>query len=67
MPGDALAQVTDGSKVTTVELNFPAPARAGKYKYTVHVVSDSYLGLDHEVPFVLEVGKDSRTLVSVSC
>jgi translocation protein SEC63 len=47
--------VKDTAKEVKVEIKFPAPPRAGKYKFTVHVISDSYLGLDHEVPFVLEV------------
>jgi len=48
-------KVTDLGKVVVTEVKFPAPPRAGKYKFTVHVISDAYLGLDHEVTFDLQV------------
>lgn len=50
-----MEKVVDQSKVVKTEIKFPAPPRAGKYKYTVHVVSSAYLGLDHEVKFEMVV------------
>jgi hypothetical protein len=50
-----MEKITEQDKVVTKEIKFPAPARQGKYKFTVHVVSDSYLGLDHQVAFELKV------------
>jgi len=48
-------KVTDQAKEVVTEVKFPAPPRAGKYKFTVHVISDSYLGLDFESTFELQV------------
>jgi hypothetical protein len=48
-------KVVDQGRVVKKELKFPAPPRAGKHAYTVHVVSDSYLGLDQSLPFELSV------------
>jgi hypothetical protein len=50
-----MEKVTDLSKVVKTELKFPAPPRAGDYKFTVHTICDSYLGLDHEDTFKLTV------------
>lgn len=55
-----MEKVTDQSQVSKTEVKFPAPPLAGAYKYTVHVVSDSYVGLDHAAPFVLEVAAASE-------
>eukprot|EP00613_Pedinella_sp_CCMP2098_P005377 CAMPEP_0171605078 /NCGR_PEP_ID=MMETSP0990-20121206/6990_1 /TAXON_ID=483369 /ORGANISM="non described non described, Strain CCMP2098" /LENGTH=777 /DNA_ID=CAMNT_0012167729 /DNA_START=61 /DNA_END=2394 /DNA_ORIENTATION=+ len=50
-----MEKITEQDREVTKEIKFPAPARAGKYKYTVHVISDSYVGLDHEINFDLKV------------
>jgi len=55
-------KVVDQGRVAKKELKFPAPPRAGKHAYTVHVVSDSYLGLDHALPFELSVQPQAEVL-----
>lgn len=50
-----MEKMVDQSKEVTTEIKFPAPPRKGKYQFTVHVVSDSYLGLDVEHAFELQV------------
>ncbi len=55
-----MEKVTDLGRVVKTELKFPAPPRAGDYKYTVHTICDSYLGLDHEDTFKLTVGRVAR-------
>jgi uncharacterized membrane protein len=50
-----MEKITDQSKNVTLEMKFPAPPKAGKYKFTVHVICTSYLGLDHEIDFDLQV------------
>ena len=43
------------------EIKFGAPPRAGVYKFKVHIVSDSYLGLDQEIPFDMKVGEPASS------
>jgi translocation protein SEC63 len=50
-----MTKVTDQSKSVTTEMKFPAPPKAGKYKFTVYVISTCYLGIDHEHKFDLQV------------
>jgi len=50
-----LDKVTDQSKVVVHETMFMAPQRKGTYKFNVHVISDSYLGLDQQIPFDMKV------------
>lgn len=55
-----MEKVTEQGRVVTKEIKFPAPPRAGKHAFTVHVVSDSYLGLDHAIPFELSVAPQAE-------
>jgi len=50
-----MTKITDQSKLVTTEMKFPAPPKAGKYKFTVHLISTCYLGIDHEIKFDLQV------------
>lgn len=42
-----------------VQLDFPAPADAGRYEYKLFIVSDSYIGCDQEYGISLDVGEAS--------
>lgn len=55
-----MEKVTEQGRVVTKEIKFPAPPRAGKHAFTVHVMSDSYLGLDHAIPFELSVAPQAE-------
>ena len=51
-----MEKITDQGRKVVHEMKFPAPVTPPKaYQYTVHVISDSYLGLDHATPFDLQV------------
>ena len=39
----------------TLKMQFQAPPQAGKYPFVMHVVSDSYIGMDSQVDVVLNV------------
>lgn len=41
--------------VQTLKMQFQAPPQVGKYPFVMHVVSDSYVGMDSMVDVVLEV------------
>ena len=36
-------------------MKLPAPGRAGEYEFEVYVVSQSYVGLDQQIPFTMKV------------
>mmetsp|Transcript_16122 Transcript_16122/g.37579 ORF Transcript_16122/g.37579 Transcript_16122/m.37579 type:complete len:665 (-) Transcript_16122:220-2214(-) len=48
-------KITDLNKKVVHEIKFMAPPRTGTYKFLVYIVSDSYLGLDQQIPFEMKV------------
>lgn len=53
----------DGSptyNVQTLKMQFQAPPQVGNYPFTMHLVSDSYVGLDSTVDVVMAVEEMSR-------
>jgi len=51
-----MEKISDQGRVVTHEMKFPAPVEPpNKYKYSVHLISDSYLGLDFKEDFDLQV------------
>lgn len=51
----AQTSVSDLKATTSVKLLFPAPEKAGKHEYTIHVMSGNYMGLDQELHVAVEV------------
>merc|ERR1712021_324402 len=39
----------------TIELQFAAPPQPGEYVFNLYVFSDSYLGMDHDIPITVKV------------
>lgn len=39
----------------TIELQFQSPPRAGEYVFNLYVFSDSYLGMDQDIPITVKV------------
>ena len=59
----ALEKLTDQSKVVTHEIRFMAPPKVGDYHMELHILNDSYLGLDEtiSVPFTVLPAEEVST------
>ena len=55
---------TDDGKPTfnmqTFKVPFPAPPQAGKYPFVMHLVCDSYVGLDSKKEVILEIEESAK-------
>jgi hypothetical protein len=51
----AIEKVGEQGRTVNHELRFMAPPRAGTYQMQLHVLSDSYIGLDETIELEFEV------------
>jgi len=65
----ALKRITIRGSVNTHDLNFEAPLEPGEYTYNVYLMSDSYIGLDQQDSFQVNVvaGAGDVGEVGVEC
>ncbi|KAF2085464.1 hypothetical protein K490DRAFT_46507 [Saccharata proteae CBS 121410] len=48
--------------VQTLKMQFGAPPQAGQYKFTMHLVCDSYIGMDTKMDVILTVDEASKAV-----
>lgn len=48
--------------VQTFKMQFQAPPQAGKYPFVMHLVCDSYIGMDSKKEVVLEVDDSAKAV-----